>query len=171
MRKKDSNNIRFEDGISLNPSRAWHVRGKRKTFDPSRIVLELFNIMPTNTTICFEGGCHSKEIKGFLSENNVTERAIRSGTIWPKQKIIHVTFSFEICGKLGNILDRHAAPELCEHMYVYKDNNVLVEWHDFGDRNIYLSSDIDEEQVITFCEATDCQYERLPVISVPDKDS
>ena len=85
------------------------------------------------------------------------------GTIWPRPACFHVTATSDNLVGLAGLAERHADPELADHVHVHKDGRVLIEWHDafFWGLPIFMSKEIPEENVRRFCEALSVGYETV----------
>ena len=63
---------------------------------------------------------------------------------------------------LATLAETHAAPEIADHLHVYKDGKVLLEWYDaFSTDPCYVSMDIPEENVRAFCHSIGAHYEAV----------
>ena len=79
----------------------------------------------------FEGGSPSGKLLDFQREHGIPERAhVAYGTIWPKPTVFHLPATPETMMALTELMRLCAYPELAIHFHVYRDQTVLVEWHD-----------------------------------------
>ena len=137
------------EGIRLNTKEAhWAVEGP-KTFE------ELFNALngwiPEDALLYFEGGSPDAEIDSFMATHSVPESLhVAMGTIWPRPKIFHVPATRIVLTELSRIMKHHAEPELAVHFHVYRNDLVLLEWHDAFSQPMLLSGAIPEEKAKVF---------------------
>jgi len=137
----------------------WEVDGP-KTFH------ELFNALqgwlPEGVILYFEGGSPDAEINDFMATYSVQEQAhVAMETIWPRPKIFHVPATTAILTELSRIMEHHAEPELAFHFHVYKNNSVLLEWHDAFSQPMLINGTISEEQVRVFAERTGKKFRKI----------
>jgi hypothetical protein len=124
-------------------------------------LLELVNIIPEDAIIYLEGGTPPAKLKTFLAQRCVPEVAhVEMGTIWPRPLVHHLPATRENILELANIAKRCATPEVAMHFHVYKNNEVLLQWHDaFCDDPLYISKDVPEEKIKQFCDRLGLTYE------------
>ncbi len=82
------------------------------------------------------------------------------GTILPRPKIFHIPLVDAYLQSLAHLTDTHALPEVCDHLHVYKDNEVLLQGYDIYDKRVYVSSTLDEGLIRSFCAKVNCKYKR-----------
>lgn len=114
----------------------------------SELFEALHGWVPEGAILYFEGGSPDAQIEDFMTEHSIPERVhIAPGTIWPKPRVFHVLATGETLSELAKIMECHAAPELAIHFHVYRDDSVLLEWHDAFSQPMLLSRRISEDQV------------------------
>lgn len=134
------------EGIRLDTAGFyWEVDGPR-TF------VELFNTLQgrlsEGAVLYFEGGSPDAEIDDFITTYSIPEQThVALETIWPRPKVFHVPATAIILTELVRIMEHHAEPELAVHFHVYRNNSVLLEWHDAFSQPMLLSGAIPEEEV------------------------
>ena len=69
------------------------------------------------------------------------------GTIWPRPKVFHVPATATALTELAKIMGHHAEPELAVHFHVYRNESVLLEWHDAFSQPMLMSGAIPEEKI------------------------
>jgi hypothetical protein len=89
------------------------------------------------------------------------EGKIERGTIWPRPKSFHVSISDAVMNGLAKISERHAEPEVADHMVAYHQQGILLEWYDAGLDPIYVSKQIGEESLAAFCAKIGASYDEL----------
>jgi hypothetical protein len=71
-------------------------------------------------------------------------------TIWPKSGKYRCKFSKELMEELAALSERHAEPELLDHLSLYKGKEPLLEWHDAFANIILVPRTVTEEVVRKF---------------------
>ena len=51
-----------------------------------------------------------------------------------------------------------AIPEICDHIHIYKNDEVLLEWFDAFSKPLYISQKISEASIKDFCSKLGCEY-------------
>ena len=150
-------------GISLKNSK-WEVSPIR---DMPAFLRSLIGMIPENSILYLEGGSPDKEISSYIEERKTsTPSKVALGTIWPRPICYHMPFIPENVNGLAGIMERHATPEATVHLHIYKDNKILLQWHDaFYDDPLYISEAIDEEKIKLFCEKLSLKYKLLTTSS------
>lgn len=154
------------DGIRLSTAASyWEVDGP-KTFE------EMFNALrgwvPQDAVLYFEGGSTDAEIDNFMAKHSVPEVShVALGTIWPRPKVFHVPATVSILTELARIMKHHAEHELAVHFHVYRNDSVLIEWHDSFSQAMLISGDIAEEKVKIFADKIGKSFRRIAGQSTP----
>ncbi len=142
-------------GICLGQP-CWEIDGPA-TF--TELFEALRGWLPDDAILYFEGGSPDAEIKEFMANHTFSAPVqVRRGTLWPTPQLYHVTATVEVLSELAKIMDRHAEPELAIHFHVYRDNAVLLEWHDAFSQPISLNPAFPEEQVKALAERFGTRY-------------
>jgi hypothetical protein len=139
------------DGIRLDTTRPfWEVSGET---DYPSLLTALPDLLPEECVLYFEDGSPDGEMADFLKTHSVPERAhVAYGTIWPRPKMFHVPATLETMSRLSELSRSCAAPELATHFHVYRDQSVLLEWHDAFFQPMLVSGDLPEQKVRAFAE-------------------
>jgi hypothetical protein len=147
------------DGVILDTSVPyWEITCPRKGLLPE-FLESLESLLPDESILYLEGGYLSKKDETLLNRMSVPEQAhIAVGTIWPRPKIFHVPATAENLGELAQLAQHRALPEIAIHIHVYKDDEVLLQWHDAFDSPIYLAREIPDEKVKEFCQGLNVEY-------------
>ncbi|MBI1748050.1 MAG: hypothetical protein HYR55_15895 [Acidobacteria bacterium] len=147
-------------GIHLDLTQPyWQVDGP-KTFQ------ELFDALqgwlPEGVILYFEDGSPDAEINDFMAKYSCQGQAhVAMNTIWPRPNIFHVPAEPAILTELSKIMEHHAEPELAIHFHVYKNNIVLLEWHDAFSQPIRLNGSIPEVQVENFAKKAGKKFRKI----------
>lgn len=136
-------------GIHLDINQPfWELSGKT---DYSSLFAALPELLPESCVLYFEGGSPSSDLLAFLTEHGIPERAhVACGTIWPRPKIFHVPATPEALARLAELMQSCAWPELAWHFHVYRDQTVLLEWHDAFSQEMLLSGTLHESKLRAF---------------------
>ena len=87
---------------------------------------------------------------------------IEMGTIWPRPKVFHLPATIENLNNLADLAETRIAFEIAVHIHIYIENKVIFQWYDaFSDDPIYLSKDIQEENVKNFCNFLSLKYKKI----------
>lgn len=139
----------------------WRVVGV-KVFSPS--FRELPSLVPKGSVLYIENTRFDRDVNEFLVPRAVEapRGLVRAGTIWPKPKFFHVPITQPDMQGLAELSERHAEPEVADHMVVYRESTILLEWYDAGFDPIFLSKEIDEKKVKVFCAQGGAKYDEFP---------
>ena len=80
-------------------------------------------------------------------------------TILPKSGKYRCKFSMGLMEELAVLSERHAEPELLDHLSLYKGNEPLLEWHDAFANIILVPRTVGEENVRKFASHFGLGYE------------
>jgi hypothetical protein len=146
-------------GIRLDMSRSfWEVSGQT---DFPALLSALPDLLSGECVLYFEGGAPSGELLEFLRQHRIPERAhVAYGTIWPKPTVFHLVAAAQTMGRLAELMRSHAYPELAIHFHVYRDQTVLLEWHDAFAQPMLLAGELPEPQVRAFAERLKMSYKK-----------
>jgi hypothetical protein len=138
-------------GITLAPADAWAVPAPT---DAARFFRAISALAPPGSVLYLEGGSPSPEILAYLDARvpaKTTKVAV--GTVWPRPEVFHMSITSRNLEGLAELAERHALPELAVHIHVYKDTDVILQWHDADGREpILVSKQISEDRVREFCD-------------------
>jgi hypothetical protein len=146
-------------GIKLNFDDYWVINVKK--VDITAFIREMSILFPDDSVIYIEGTSIDPAIKKYLQAHNAEKiTRVEVGTLWPRPTVFHISLSEEHLQKLAEFTDNYALPEICDHLIVYKGEEVLLEGYDFFAQDINLSGKIDENKVRVFCEKVGCTFKR-----------
>lgn len=150
------------NGIRLDTTRPfWELSGST---DFSSLLQVLPLLLPHGCVLYFEGGCPTEKLAQFLQEHAAPERAhVAYGTIWPRPSVYHVSATEGAMSRLAELMRSCASPELAVHFHVYRDQAVVLEWHDAFWQPMLLTGDFGEQQVKDFAERLGMAARRVPV--------
>ncbi len=153
-------NPKKPEGIGLRGESAWEVTAPS---DISQFFYNLPNLLPENCILYFEGTVTASEIKEtFISKQSEVVAPIAKGTLWPEPESFHIPMTKENIELCVSFFNKFAIPEICHHFHVYKDETVLLEWHDaFYKDPILVSETISERNIRHFCNSLMCKYDKI----------
>lgn len=75
--------------------------------------------------------------------------------------VLHMQMTKENLARLVEMADHHAGPEVCMHLAVYREEEVLMEYHDASTGGLpFVSGGVHESKVKAFSEALGFSYAR-----------
>ena len=77
---------------------------------------------------------------------------------WPKSRKFRCHFSIEFMTGLAGKAAFHAEPELLDHLFIYRANEPLFEWHDAFANAILISRKVPESTVAAIAQALGQKY-------------
>lgn len=102
--------------------------------------------MPANSILYVEGTSIVPEVEDFLGAHQAAEWCeIEPNTIWPTPRTVHLPLEGTNLAELRQIADRYAGPEVCDHLVVYRGDEVLVWAHDAGNGYVSVSPSLPDE--------------------------
>jgi hypothetical protein len=127
MKKPSGIGLDFGDAVDLGPVR-----------DIASLARAI-GALPDGSTVYLEGNSMAKEVREVVERLAVeSSTTVQRGTIWPKPRIYHVPAGPEFLSALEDLAERHAIPEIGDHLVVYAGEQVLLSAYDLGDR-VYVS--------------------------------
>jgi hypothetical protein len=138
-------------GIRLDTSqRFWELDGRT---DFSHLLRALGGLLPKGSILYFEGGSSVKPLVDFFHAHEIPEQSrVAVAILWPRPTCYHILATPENLQELAELAERHAAPELAVHFHVYRNAEVLLEWHDAFDQPMLLSGTLPSGKVRAFAE-------------------
>lgn len=141
-------------GIRLTDTEPWCVS---PTKDVERFVRALPSLVPAESIVYFEDTAEP-HVKRYLERVAVpSQTRLAIGTIWPRPDCYHVPLTPETMEALATFLEQAPAGYFCAHCHVYRNDVVLLEWHDaFTKVPMYVSRTLDRHTVAMFATALGC---------------
>lgn len=122
----------------------------------------LLQCFPDANTIFFEGTVIAGDVRKCYESYQLPGSFLPgSQTIFPKSNKFRCEFSPALVEELVLLSDRFSEPELLDHLSLYKDNELLLNWHDAFENIIGIPSSVPEEIVIKFTKALGLAYEAV----------
>jgi hypothetical protein len=88
-----------------------------------------------------------RELAPFASLSPPT---IEPGTVWPRSKWLHMCATDAALSALGRLTIELPPPQVCNHMYAYDSQELLLEWHDAFNDPIKLHRNIPFDRALAF---------------------
>ena len=103
---------------------------------------------PDVTTFYAEGTGISPDVIEYYERHlDEGEYLPRRQTVFPRSRRFRCSFSPEFMAGLTRLAEHHAEPELLDHLFLYKGNDPLLEWHDAFANAILISRKVPESIV------------------------
>jgi hypothetical protein len=131
----------------------WELNGR---WDSVQFFRRLPTVLPDATTLFTEGTSVAPDVEDFLrSSAQPGDYLPMPQTLWPRARQYQLRCDTPTLMALADLAERHAEPELLDHLFVYSGSRVLLEFPDAFARGCpaYFSSDIDEQSIRSFAEA------------------
>src|SRR5688572_14347325 len=124
------------------------------TRDVERFIRALPSLMPPGSVVYFEDTAEPHVTRYLESVSVPPQVRLAIGTIWPRPDSYHVPLTPETMDALALFLDRNPAGFFCAHCHIYRDDVVLLQWHDaFINDPMYISRTIGADAVDRFAQA------------------
>lgn len=141
--------------LSLVSTPHWELTGEP---DPTDFFVGLGQVFATASTLFFEGTSIAPDVEDLLRESAepgdfLPERQ----TLWPRSTKLRVRFDEGVLTGLAGLADRHAVPEICDHLFLYDGETPLLEYPDafLEGSVIYVSSSVSETRLRDWADAND----------------
>jgi hypothetical protein len=141
-------------GIRLDTSRPfWELDGKT---DFPHLLRAIGDLLPEGSILYFEGGSSAKSLVDFFHAHEIPAQShVAVAIMWPRPTYYHVPATPENLSEVAELAERHVAPELAVHFHVYRNAEVLLEWHDAFGQPMLLSGTLSESKIRAFAETLD----------------
>ena len=112
-----------------------------------RLLRAIDEAMPKDAVLYVEGTSIAPDVASFLESRPAPNpRRISANTLWPKPKVFHLPLTGDNLAEFRKLADKHAEPEVADHLVVYRGEAVYLWAHDAGygyvDVARYLSESI-----------------------------
>jgi hypothetical protein len=128
----------------------WELLGR---MDSVRFFRHLAEALPGATTVFLEGTCIAPETDAILrSLSEPGEYLPEPQTLWPKARQYRLPFDAATMGVLAELMEKYAEPEVLEHLFLYRESSILLEFPDAFLRGcpVLISSECDEGRLREF---------------------
>ena len=107
--------------------------------------------MPMDAVVYIEGTSLAADVRAALgalpSIPQGQRRADLRGTLLPVPETFHVPVRSGVLGILRELEQRHASPEVCTHLAVYRRDEILALAHDAADASLLVSGTLAPDAV------------------------
>jgi hypothetical protein len=128
----------------------WELKGRA---DSALFFWHLWAALPAATTLFVEGTSLTQDVEDFLrSATEPGDYLPDRQTLSPRPKHYRVRCEGPTLAALADLAQRHAEPELLDHLSVCDGSRVLLEFHDafMRDSTVLISADTDERLIRAF---------------------
>ena len=131
----------------------WCILGLR---DAQTFFQAVSELLPDATHVYLEGSPSSAIVDVIQPHTEDREYGPPAGTIWswPREHRWSLKASPALFARLAEAAARHAAPEICTHLSLYRDADALAQWFDAFSDPFLVSKEIPRERAERFCLAT-----------------
>ena len=107
--------------------------------------------MPKDAVLYVEGTAIAADVASFLESRTARDkRRIKPNTLWPKPKVFHLPLTGDNLADFRNLAEKHAEPEVADHLVVYRGDDVRMWAHDAGSGYVDVARDLSESTVAAF---------------------
>jgi len=140
----------------------WELKGR---WDSALFFRHLLEVLPAGTALFIEGTCIARDVGDFLRSTSEPGAYLpMRQTLWPRAQQYRLRFDGPTLAALADLAERHAEPELLDHLFVYDGPRVLLEFPDaFGrDCPAFFSAETDEQRLRDFAAVLELDLRRTP---------
>ncbi len=131
--------------LTLNDADALEIGYVRDLY---RLLRAIDEAMPKDAVLYLEGTDFAPDVASFLESRPAQDRReIKAHTLWPKPKVFHIPLTGDNLAQLRNLAEKHAGPEVADHLVVYRGENVLLWAHDAGYGYVRVARDLSQSIV------------------------
>jgi hypothetical protein len=106
----------------------WELKGRP---DSALFFRHLPEALPAASTLFIEGTSLTRDVDDFLqSAAEPGDYLPDRQTLWPRPKQYRVRLDGPTLAALADLAERHAEPEILDHLFVYDGSKVLLEFPD-----------------------------------------
>ena len=110
--------------------------------------------MPKDAVLYVEATAIAPDVASFLGTRTAQDRRqITPNTLWPKPKVFHLPLTGKNLAEFRNLAEKHAEPEVADHLVVYRGEDVLLWAHDAGDGYVDVARGLSEPILEAFRDA------------------
>jgi hypothetical protein len=145
--------------LPLGP--CWEL--SKGSVDSTTFLRALPSTFPEATDAYFEGSSIAADVlKIFENHAGVGPYLPEPQTIWSTgtNTRLRCRFTSALCDALAAASQHHAEMELFDHIFLYADRQVLLEWPDAFSNCMWVAPSIDESRVVGFASRCGLRYKR-----------
>ena len=126
--------------------------------DLTKFLEELDAFVPSGSVLCVEG-TGTPDIERYLEARpGPFENETNQGFLKMRPKVYFMPITAKNLQGLASLSTAHAELEVCSHLRVYRDETIILSWHDLPSDPFYVASTINEAALRKFCGTLGCQY-------------
>ncbi len=146
-----------------NAASNWELECPKQ--DMKAFLVELEYLIPEGSVLYLEGSSVlPKNLKTFLEENTLRDKPkIPKGTLWPKPIYFHIPIANTKIKELANLTKNLPTFQVAVHIHIYKNDKLLIQWYDAFSDPIFISLDLPEDKIKTFCNKLNINYKKESV--------
>ena len=115
--------------------------------------------LPEATTLYVEGGSIAPDVKDcYWTHREAGAYLPQVQTVFPRSEKFRCRFSANLADALAALGEKHAEPELLDHLAVYRDSEELVVWHDAFANVLLVSRTVPESIASSFAADLGLEY-------------
>ena len=126
--------------------------------DLTEFLEALHAFVPAGSVLCLEE-VGAPDVERYLTARpGPWENETNQGFLKTRPKVFFMPITAENLHGLAVLSTEHAEPEVCSHIRIYRDETIILSWHDLPTDPFYVTSAIDEATLRKFCDALGCKY-------------
>ena len=135
----------------------WDIEG---ICDPERFFGLVGALVPDATHLYVEGTSIAATAQAVFQRHSEPGAFLPGRqTIWPSSNKYRCTFSAGLLKDLQEAASSLAQPELLDHLFIYRETNSLVQWHDAFSTAMLIADEIPEARVAALAAAFGLTYD------------
>lgn len=145
-------------GVPPEDAGGLMLRGKEARLvlysgDVRALLRGIKDVLPPDAILYIEGPKDPLVIHLLEANRATTREKIQVGTLWPRAEFYHLPNDERVIEHLIGLAAHLAAPEVADHLVVYRGPQVLVAAYDLGNEQLSISHDLGEERYRRFLES------------------
>lgn len=148
------------DGIELDSPERWVIENLR---DPISFFRNLDLLIPEDSILYFEAINIAPEVARFYESNRATVGTVcvARDMVYPVPEIFHVPMKADVTERLTELLQKHSLENCFTHLKAYRQETLLVSFHDaFDGSDLRVSDQIPSERMEAFCKKLGSSFRR-----------
>lgn len=122
--------------------------------DLYKLLRAIDEVMPKDAVLYVEATAIAPDVASFLETRTAQDqREITSNTLWPRPRVFHLPLTGDNLAEFRELAEKHAEPEVADHLVVYRGDDVLLWAHDAGDGYVDVARGWPESSVEAFRDA------------------
>ena len=118
---------------------------------------ELPNFVPENSTLALEG-TGAYDIESYLQDRPAKYENETDQGFWKMSpKVFYMSVTLENLRGLADLSERYNELEVCSHLRVFSNDQIILSWHDLPFDPIYISNRFDEVSLKKVCDVLGCE--------------